>query len=119
MRRTTRAFWCSRREVNRVLDFTQNGLKRVINAVIPQVNADMLTYRRTMQWCTDPTCNRCNKADAGSADDRKICARSAGYGQRRILISEYGLFENEQPGDTWRADAVLSTARVLAVWAFL
>jgi hypothetical protein len=31
-------------EVNRVLDYAQNGLRRVINAVVPQVNGDMLTY---------------------------------------------------------------------------
>ncbi len=31
-------------EVNRVLDYAQNGLRRVINAVVSQVNADMLTY---------------------------------------------------------------------------
>ena len=31
-------------EVNRVLDYAQQGLTRVINAVIPQVNADMVTY---------------------------------------------------------------------------
>jgi len=31
-------------EVNRVLDYAQQGLTRVINAVVPQVNADMVTY---------------------------------------------------------------------------
>ena len=30
-------------QVNRVLDYAQNGLRRVINAVVPRVNADMLT----------------------------------------------------------------------------
>jgi len=46
----------------------------------------------------------------GFADNRRISADPQGLGNRRILISQYGLFENEQPGDTWRADAVLSTA---------
>lgn len=31
-------------EVNRVLDYAQNGMTRVINAVVPKVNADMVTY---------------------------------------------------------------------------
>jgi hypothetical protein len=31
-------------EVNRVLDYAQHGLTRVINAVVPEVNADMVTY---------------------------------------------------------------------------
>src|SRR2546430_997805 len=31
-------------EVNRVLDYAQQGLTRVINAVIPEVGADMVTY---------------------------------------------------------------------------
>jgi len=31
-------------EVNRVLDYAQQGLTRVINAVVPQVRADMVTY---------------------------------------------------------------------------
>lgn len=31
-------------EVNRVLDYAQNGMTRVINAVVPRVKADMVTY---------------------------------------------------------------------------
>ena len=43
-------------EVNRVLDYAQNGLRRVINAVVPRVNADMLTYSSydAMVYGSDP-----------------------------------------------------------------
>jgi len=98
-------------EVNRVLDYAQNGLKRVINTVVPQVNADMLTYSSydAMVYGTDA--HRCNTASHSSGHNRKIGARSAGTGQPPHSDLRYGLFENEKPGDTWRADTVLSTAK--------
>jgi len=50
----------------------------------------------------------------------KFAPDPQGMGNRRILISEYGLFESEQPGDTWREDAVLSTAKSAGLYgAFL
>jgi hypothetical protein len=108
-------------EVNRVLDYAQNGLKRVIDAVIPQVNADMLTYSsydamvygNNAQWIQQNLTQALQTIEKFAPDPQKL-------GNRRILISEYGLFENEQPGDTWRADAVLSIAKSAGLYgAFL
>jgi hypothetical protein len=99
-------------EVNRVLDYAQNGLRRVINAVVPQVNADMLTYSSydAMIYGSDAQSVQQSLTQALQTIE-KLAPDPLGLGNRRILISEYGLFENEQPGDTWRADAVLSTAK--------
>jgi len=99
-------------EVNRVLDYAQNGLRRVINAVVPQVNADILTYSSCDAMVYGPDAQSVQQSltqalrtiEKLAPDPQRPC-------NRRILISEYGLFENEQPGDTWRADAVLSTAK--------
>src|SRR2546427_401815 len=58
-------------EGNRVLDYAQSGLRRVINAVVPRVNADMLTCssydamvygsdaQSVQQSLTQTTPNRC------------------------------------------------------------
>ena len=99
-------------EVNRVLDYAQNGLRRVINAVVPQVNADMLTYSSydAMVYGSDAQSVQQSLTQALQTIE-KLAPDPQGLGNRRILISEYGLFENEQPGDTWRANAVLSTAK--------
>ena len=99
-------------EVNRVLDYAQNGLKRVINTVVPQVNADMLTYSSydAMVYGTDAQSVQHSLTQALDTIE-KLAPDPQGLGNRRILISEYGLFENEKPGDTWRADTVLSTAK--------
>ena len=99
-------------EVNRVLDYAQNGLRRVINAVVPQVNADMLTYSSydAMVYGSDAPSVQQRLTQALQTIE-KLAPDPQRLGNRRILISEYGLFENEQPGDTWRADAVLSTAK--------
>jgi hypothetical protein len=104
-------------EVNRVLDYAQNGLKRVINAVVPQVNADMLTYSSY-----DSTLG----PDAGSVQQSlaqalqtidKLAPDPQGLGKRRVLISEYGLFENERSGQaTWRSDTILSTAKSAGIY---
>ena len=108
-------------EVNRVLDYAQNGLKRVINAVVPQVNADMLTYSSydAMVYGSNPQSVQQSLTQALQTIE-KLAPDPQGLGNRRILISEYGLFENEQPGDSWRADAVLSTAKSAGLYgAFL
>ncbi len=83
-------------EVNRVLDYAQNGLKRVINAVIPQVNADMLTYSSydAMVYGTNAQWIQQNLTQALQTI-AQFAPDPQGMGTRRILISEYGLFENE------------------------
>jgi hypothetical protein len=108
-------------EVSRVLDYAQNGLKRVINAVIPQVKADMLTYSSydAMVYGSDAQSVQKSLTQALQTIE-KLAPDPQGMGSRRILISEYGLFENEKPGDAWRADAVLSTAKNAGIFgAFL
>ncbi len=108
-------------EVNRVLDYAQNGLKRVINAVVPQVNADMLTYSSYDAMVSGVDAQSVQQSLTQALQTiEKLAPDPQGLGNRRILISEYGLFETEQPGDTWRADAVLSTAKNAGIFgAFL
>ena len=109
-------------EVNRVLDYAQNGMVRVINAVVPNVNADMVTYSsydstaigndpQTVQSSLTLALNTINK----------LAPDPLGLGMRRILISEYGLYENQLAGGTtWRANAILSTASKAGIYgAFL
>jgi len=99
-------------EVNRVLDYAQHGLDRLINKVVPQVRPDMVTYSSY-----DSTSHG---SDAGSVQASmntalktilKLAPDPLGLGNRRVLISEYGMFENQEPNDTWRADAILKTAK--------
>jgi hypothetical protein len=99
-------------EVNRVLDYAQNGLSRVINAVVPQVNADMVTYSSydsTAIGNDAPTMEQAFNLALQTIE--KLAPDPLGLGNRRILISEYGLYENQLAGGTsWRAQAILSTA---------
>jgi hypothetical protein len=99
-------------EVNRVLDYAQNGLRRVINAVVPNVGADMLTYSSydAMVYGSNAQAVQQTMTQALQTIE-KMAPDPQGLGNRRILISEYGLFETEQPGDMWRADTVLSTSK--------
>jgi hypothetical protein len=109
-------------EVNRVLDYSQQGLTRVINAVVPQVNADMVTYSSY-----DSTAVGNDAASVEQAMNQalqtieKLAPDPMGMGNRRILISEYGLFENQLSGGTsWRVQAILSTAKSAGIYgAFL
>ena len=108
-------------EVNRVLDYAQHGLRRVINAVVPQVNADMLTYSSydAMVYGSDAQSVQQTLKQAFQTIE-KFAPDPQGLGNRRIVISEYGLFETEDPGDTWRADTVLSTSKQEGIFgAFL
>jgi hypothetical protein len=109
-------------EVNRVLDYSQQGLTRVINAVVPQVSADMVTYSSYDSTAVG--------TDAASMEQsmnqalqtiEKLAPDPMGLGNRRILISEYGLFENQLPDpNNWRVQAILSTASKAGIYgAFL
>ena len=99
-------------EVNRVLDYAQGGITRVINTIVPEVNADMVTYSSY-----DSTSIGQNAAEMEQSFNlalqtiEKLAPDPLGMGNRRILISEYGLFENSLiGGTTWRASAILATA---------
>jgi hypothetical protein len=99
-------------EVSRVLDYAYYGLARTINTVVPAVRPDMVTYSSydSTKAGTDSTSlaavmNQALNTIDSLAPDPQYLRR------RRILISEYGLFENSQTTDwTWRANTILSTA---------
>lgn len=105
-------------EVNRVLDYAQQGLRRAINAVVPHVNADMLTYSSydaTLDGSDAPSMQQ--NLNQALQTIEKFAPDSQGLGTRRILISEYGLFENERPGQAaWRTDAILKTAKAAGIY---
>lgn len=100
-------------EVNRVLDYEQKGLTRVINAVVPAVGADMVTYSSydsTLQG-TDPNSMQAAMTQALNTINQ-FAPDPMGLGSKRILISEFGLFETQQESQAvWRTKAVLSTAQ--------
>lgn len=109
-------------EVNRVLDYAQNGFTRVINAVVPQVNADMVAYSSYDSTAIDNDAASMQQAlNLALQTIAKLAPDPLGLSNRRILISEYGLFENQLVGGTtWRADAVLSAASHAGIYgAFL
>jgi hypothetical protein len=109
-------------EVNRVLDYAQHGTARVINTIVPEVNADMVTYSSY-----DSTNTGQDAASMQSALNlalhtiEKLAPDPLGMGDRRILLSEYGLFENSLVGaTTWRAPAILAAASRAGIYgAFL
>ena len=108
-------------EVNRVLDYVEHGLTRVIDAVVPQANTDMVAYSSYDSTATgnDPASTQQALNLALKTID-KLAPDPLGMGHRRILISEYGLFENQLTGATWRPAVVLSTASNAGIYgAFL
>jgi hypothetical protein len=109
-------------ELNRVLDYAQQGLTRVINAVVPQVGADMVTYSSYDSTAIGNDAASMEKAfNQALQTIEKLAPDPLGLGSRRILISEYGLYENQLAGGTsWRSGAILSTASQAGVYgAFL
>ena len=101
-------------ECSLVLDFAR-GLKksRVINTVVPQVAPDMVTYS---SW--DSTLQGTDAASASAATKealdaiKRVAPDPLGLGNRRILISEYGLMERSRPTETvWRAQAILEASK--------
>jgi hypothetical protein len=104
-------------EVNRVLDYAEQGLTRVINAVVPEVHADMVTYSSydSTAVASDAAWLKANLTLAIQTIDQ-LAPDPLALGRRRILISEYGLFENQFPGQAvWRAQAILQTAHDLGL----
>jgi hypothetical protein len=98
-------------EVNRVLDYAKDGMTRVINAVVPKVKADMVTYSSydSTTIGTDQQSVQQSLTQALHTIE-KLAPDPLGLGNRRILISEYGLYENQLVGPAWRSETVLSTA---------
>jgi hypothetical protein len=101
-------------EMSRVLDYSRSGMTRVVNAVIPAVKADMASYSSY-----DATLQGSDAASAAVATNealnviKSLAPDPLNLGDKRILISEYGLFENERSADevTWRTKTVLQTAQ--------
>jgi len=100
-------------EVNRVLDYTQKGLTRVINAVVPNVGADMVTYSSYDSTVVGSDAQTVDKNLTLALNTiKQLAPDPLGLGMKRILISEYGLYENQLKGDaTWRSKAILNTAK--------
>jgi hypothetical protein len=109
-------------EVNRVLDYARQGLTRVINAVIPEVGADMVTYSSYDSTAIGNDVGSVQKAFKQALQTiDKLAPDPVRLGKRRILVSEYGLYENQLSGGTsWRSKAILSTASNAGIYgAFL
>jgi hypothetical protein len=100
-------------EVNRVLDYAQQGLNRVVNAVVPFVGADMVTYSSYDSTLagTDPNSMHAAMTQAIETIYR-LAPDPLHLGSKRALISEYGLYENQRESEAmWRTQTVLQTAK--------
>jgi len=99
-------------EVNRIFDYSERGLRRVINKVVPCVQADMVTYSSydsTLRG-SDPT-TEATAINQALNVIKSLAPDPIALGNRRLLISEYGLFENARPTETtWRTQTILKTA---------
>jgi hypothetical protein len=99
-------------EVSRVLDYTDHQLIRTINAVVPAVNPDLVTYSSydSTLLGTDST-TLISAMNRALNTIKQFTADPMYLRDRRVLISEFGLFENELPTETtWRASTILKTA---------
>lgn len=100
-------------EVNRVLDYAQQGRNRVINAVVPFVGPDMVTYSSYDSTLagTDPNSMQAAMRQAINTIYR-LTPDPLKLGSKRVLISEYGLYENQRESEAvWRTNTVLKTAQ--------
>ncbi len=101
-------------EMVRILDYTQSGLTRVVNAVVPSVRPDMVTYSSydsSLQGM-DPSSTAASMNEAINAI-KTFAPDPLGLGDKRILISEYGLFENERLAaqTPWRTETILRVSQ--------
>jgi hypothetical protein len=109
-------------EMSRVLDYSRLGKTRVVNAVIPVVKPDMVSYSSydSTLGGTDATSAAASIKEAINVI-KSLAPDPLGLGDKRIFISEYGLFENERPTETtWRTNTILQTAQSAGIFgAFL
>jgi hypothetical protein len=100
-------------EVSRVLDYVDHGLIRTTNAILPVVNPDMVTYSSYDSTLAGTDSTSLTSVMNTALNTIKRFAPDLNFlRSRRILISEYGLFENELPTETtWRATTILRDAR--------
>jgi hypothetical protein len=100
-------------EVNRVMDYVLYGMVRVINAVVPVVKPDMVTYSSydSSLAGTSPTTTAAVMNQALSAI-KSLTPDPLGLGSHRILISEFSLSEKVFPTETiWRSQTILQTSK--------
>ena len=86
-------------EVNRPLDWIEKRLPRVLNGVVPYVGSDMLTYSSYDSTTQSPRETMKGEFIKALNGEDQYAPDPLGLGKRRILISEYGLYENEHPED--------------------
>ena len=107
-------------EVNRVFDQSRQGLKRLIDSVIPVAKPDMVAYSSwdalNDEKASSPSGAREAMTEALNAIDH-FAPDPLGLGRRRIFISEYGAAENQhEPSEiSWRIDATLTAAKEFGV----
>jgi hypothetical protein len=105
-------------EMSRVLDYTDRGMIRVVNAVIPVVKPDMVAYSSYDSSLPGTSASTVN-ADMNRALDTimSLTPDPLGLGNKRILISEYGLFENSHTvaDVTWRTQTILQTSQAAGI----
>jgi hypothetical protein len=96
-----------------VLDHAQKGLNRVINAVVPFVGADMVTYSSYDSTLAGTDPNSMQAAMTQAFDTiYHFAPDPLKLGSKRVLISEYGLYENQRQSEAvWRTNTVLKTAK--------
>ncbi|HET9792530.1 MAG TPA: carboxypeptidase regulatory-like domain-containing protein [Candidatus Angelobacter sp.] len=106
-------------EAVRVLDYSRSGLTRVINAIIPVVKPDMVTYSSydSSLAGSDDASTRAAMNEALNVI-KSLAPDPLGLGDKRIVISEYGLFENElPPSDTGpRTTTILQTSQASGIF---
>jgi protocatechuate 3,4-dioxygenase beta subunit len=110
-------------EAARVLDYSRSGLTRLINAVVPVVKPDMVSYS-SYEASLAGTDAASAAATIREALDviKSLAPDPLNLGNKRIFISEYGLFENERPADevVWRTNTILQTSQAAGIFgAFL
>ena len=107
-------------EMSRVLDYTRLGRSRLVNLVIPVVQSDMVSYSSydssSIKNGPDAPTTRASMNEALNAI-KSLAPDPLDLGDKRILISEYGLFENERtPADVqWRTQTILETSQAASI----
>jgi carboxypeptidase family protein len=106
-------------ELARVLDYTDSGLRRLINSTLPVVKADMVSYSSYDSSSSKPDAGT-TRASMNKALNaiKSLAPDPLGFGNKRILISEYGLFENRNDNSSkvgWRTNTILETSQAAGI----
>ncbi|MFI5104688.1 MAG: collagen binding domain-containing protein, partial [Terriglobales bacterium] len=107
-------------EMSRVLDYTRLARARLVNQVIPVVQSDMVSYSSydssIIMNVPDAAATRAAMNEALNAI-KSLAPDPLNLGDKRIFISEYGLFENEHTlaETTWRTQTILETSQAASI----